>query len=124
MIGGLTRVSADVSPFMIFVAARTHGRVRIVNGVGLKRCGFSEGQIEAIKKAWLRLYARRARIGGRAIRQIAEEILTEPWADDNVTYLCEFIIRSAAHGRQGRYLESLRPDNPNAPRPSGDGQAT
>ncbi|MFQ5490995.1 MAG: acyl-ACP--UDP-N-acetylglucosamine O-acyltransferase [Phycisphaerae bacterium] len=124
MVGGLTRTTADVPPFMIFVAARTHGRVRIVNGVGLKRCGFSNEQIEAIKKAWLRLYARKARIGGRAIRQIAEEILAEPGVDDNVTYLCEFIIRSAAHGRQGRYLESLRSDNPNAPRQGGDGQAT
>jgi len=119
MVGGLTRVTADIPPFMIFVAARTHGRVRFVNGVGLKRSGlFSEEQIAAIKDAWLRLYSRRARLSGRAIRQIAEEMLAEDGLDENVRYLCEFIIRSAAHGRHGRYLESLRADDPGAPRGS------
>ena len=116
-VGGLTRISADVPPFMIFVAARTHGRVRFVNGVGLKRCGFSEDQIAALKNAWFRLYSRRARLSGRAIRQMAEDMLAEDGTDANVRYLCEFIIRSAAHGRHGRYLEALRSDDPRAPRP-------
>ena len=101
--------------------------MRFVNGVGLARCGFTEQQIAAIKDAWLRLYSRRARQGGRAIRQIAEEMLGEDGLDANVRYLCEFVLRSAAHGRHGRYLESLRPDNPNAPRPcgtQGDGPKT
>ncbi len=121
MVGGLTRVPADVPPFMIYVAARTHGRVRFVNGVGLKRRGFTDEQIANIKNAWLRLYSRRARLGGRAIRQIAEEMLAEDGQDANVRYLCEFILRSAGHGRHGRYLESLRPDNPGAPRSPADG---
>ncbi|HUU85265.1 MAG TPA: acyl-ACP--UDP-N-acetylglucosamine O-acyltransferase [Phycisphaerae bacterium] len=117
MIGGLTRVTADIPPFMIFVAARTHGRVRFVNGVGLKRCGFTEEQIAALKGAWARLYSRRARLNGKPILPTAQEILAEDDLDENVRYLCEFIVRSAAHGRHGRYLESLRSDKVNAPRP-------
>lgn len=108
MIGGLTRVTADVPPFMIFVAARTYGRVRFVNGVGLKRRGFTEEQIASLKDAWQRLYSRRARLGGQAILHTAQQMLDADGLDENVRYLCEFIIRSAAHGRQGRYLESLR----------------
>jgi UDP-N-acetylglucosamine acyltransferase len=111
-VGGLTRVTSDIPPFMIFVAARTHGRVRFVNGVGLQRCGFTEQQIAALKDAWLRLYSRRARLSGRPMRQTAEEMLTEDGLDANVRYLCEFILRSSAHGRHGRYLESLRADDP------------
>ena len=116
MVGGLTRVTADVPPFMIFVAARTHGRVRLVNGVGLKRCGFSEQQIANLKAAWLRLYSRKARLSARPIRQTAENMLTEDGLDANVRYLCEFIVRYAAKGRHGRYLESLRSDDPNKSR--------
>lgn len=115
-VGGLTRVTADVPPFMIFVAARTHGRVRFVNGVGLQRCGFSEDEITALKNAWFRLYSRRARLSARPIRVIAQEILSEDGIDANVRYLCESIIRSAAHGRHGRYLEALRADDPRARR--------
>ncbi len=112
MIGGLTRVTADVPPFMIFVAARTHGRVRFINHVGLKRHGFSEEGIANIKNAFVDMYSKRARLSGRPIRSIASDILAEANVDDNVKELCEFIIRTAAHGRQGRYLESLRTDKP------------
>jgi len=112
MIGGLTRVTADVPPFMIFVAARTYGRVRLVNGVGLQRCGFSPQQIAALKNAWQRLYSRKARLSGSPILQTADRMLAEDGLDPNVRYLCEFILRSSAHGRHGRYLESLRADDP------------
>jgi len=131
MIGGLTRITADVPPFMIFVAARTHGRVRLVNGVGLQRCGFTETQIAALKDAWLRLYSRRARTSGKPILQTAEEMLLSDGLDPNVRYLCEFILRSSGHGRHGRYLESLRTDDPRRRRvpgqaseagPGGDGE--
>ena len=117
MVGGLTRVTADVPPFMIFVAARTHGRVRLVNGVGLQRNGFTQQQIAALKDAWLKLYSRRARLSRQPIRQTAEEMLARDGLDPNVRYLCEFILRSSAHGRHGRYLESLRADDPRKARP-------
>ncbi|HEY3246414.1 MAG TPA: acyl-ACP--UDP-N-acetylglucosamine O-acyltransferase [Phycisphaerae bacterium] len=112
MIGGLTRVATDVPPFMVYVAARTQPQVRMVNGVGLKRRGFSEPQIAALKIAYMRLFSRRARASGKPILESLEEILGEQPLDENVEYLCRFVLRSLAHGRQGRYLESLRQDKP------------
>ncbi len=116
MIGGVTRVTSDVPPFMVYVAARTHAQVRMVNGVGLKRRGFSETQIATLKNAYLRLFSRRARSSGKPIIEALEEMLAETPLDDYVEYLCRFMLRSMAHGRHGRYLESLRPDNKFAPR--------
>jgi UDP-N-acetylglucosamine acyltransferase len=122
-VGGLTRVTADVPPFMIFVAARTHGRVRFVNGVGLSRHGFTEEQVSAIKDAWFRLYSRKARLSGKPIRQTAEEILSNGSIEPAVRELCQFIVRSSAHGRNGRYLESLREDGRGPAHHETDGQA-
>ncbi|MCK4659630.1 MAG: acyl-ACP--UDP-N-acetylglucosamine O-acyltransferase [Phycisphaerae bacterium] len=112
MVGGLTRVATDVPPFMVFVGARTHARVRMVNGVGLQRRGFTNEQIAALKKAYMRLYSRRARSSGRSLLDNVEKLLAENHADPNVQYLGRFLIRSFAHGRNGRYLESLRHDKP------------
>jgi UDP-N-acetylglucosamine acyltransferase len=112
MIGGLTRVATDVPPFMVYVAARTQPQVRMVNGVGLKRRGFSEAQIAALKIAYMRLFSRRARASGKPILESLEELLRERPLDENVEYLCRFVLRSLAHGRQGRYLESLRQNKP------------
>ena len=51
-IGGMTRVAADVPPFVVVVAARgTRTEVRMINGVGLERCGFSHEDIGALKEA-------------------------------------------------------------------------
>lgn len=110
MVGALTRTTSDVPPFMVFVAARTHARVRMVNGVGLQRRGFTEEQIAALKHACLNLFSRRARLGGRSLLTNVEALLAQGRRDENVEYLCRFLIRSFAHGRNGRYLESLRTD--------------
>ncbi len=112
MIGGLTRVTTDVPPFMVFVGARTHARVRMVNGVGLQRRGFTNEQIARLKSAYMGLYSRRARTSGRSLLDNVETLLAGGDTDSNVEYLCRFLIRSFAHGRNGRYLESLRSDKP------------
>ncbi len=112
MVGGLTRVATDVPPFMVFVGARTHARVRMINGVGLQRRGFTTEQIGVLKNAYMRLFSRRARLGGRSLLENVELLLADGEPDDNVLYLCRFLIRSFAHGRNGRYLESLRNDRP------------
>ncbi|RJP33382.1 MAG: acyl-ACP--UDP-N-acetylglucosamine O-acyltransferase [Phycisphaerales bacterium] len=115
-IGGMTRVVADVPPYMVIVAARgTRSEVRMVNGVGLQRCGFSTEQINNLRKAFMRLYSRRARTSGSPIRDRVSAILSEN-PGEHVEYLCRFLLRSFEHGRHGRYLESLRPDNPRANR--------
>ena len=112
MVGGLTRVTTDVPPFMVFVGARTHARVRMVNGVGLQRRGFTHEQIAALKDAYMKLFSRRARTGGRSLLDNVETLLAEDDLDPNVVDLCRFLVRAFAHGRNGRYLESLRNHKP------------
>lgn len=110
-VGGLSRIAQDVPPFMICVAARgPRSEIRMVNGVGLQRAGFSEEQILSLKASFLRLFSRRARASGKPILTTLYEILEEKPLDQNVEYLCRFLLRSYEHGRHGRYLESLRPD--------------
>lgn len=110
-VGGMTRVPADVPPYVVIVAARgTRSEVRMINGVGLQRCGYSNDDIAALKDAFMKLFSRRARIGGTAIRDRVEAILESDSLNPHVEYLCRFMLRSFAHGRHGRYLESLRKD--------------
>jgi len=110
-VGGMTRITADVPPFMIVVAARgTRSEVRMVNGVGLQRSGYSNDDIAALKRAFMRLFSRRARINATPIRDRVKALLSEETVNEHVRYLCEFLMRSFAHGRHGRYLEALRAD--------------
>jgi hypothetical protein len=109
-VGGMTRVSADVPPFMVVVAARgNRTEVRMVNGVGLKRSGYTEADIAALKSAYMRIFARRARLSGVGIHERVQRIL-DTELNPHVRYLCDYLLRSFAHGRHGRYLESLRAD--------------
>lgn len=110
-IGGMTRVSADVPPYMIVVAARgSRSEVRMVNGVGLQRSGFSNEDVAALKDAFMRLFARRARASATPITDRVQEILNTEPLNEHVEYLCRFLMRSFGHGRHGRYLEALRND--------------
>jgi len=110
-VGGMTRVSADVPPYMVVVAARgSRAEVRMVNGVGLERSGYGQEDIAALKTTYMRLFSRRARLSGVGIRDRVQAVLQEEPLNPHVKYLCEFLMRSFAHGRHGRYLESLRAD--------------
>jgi UDP-N-acetylglucosamine acyltransferase len=110
-IGGMTRVAADVPPFVILVAARgTRSEVRMINGVGLQRSGYRNEDIAALKDAFLNLFSRRARSSGVAMRDRVQAVLDARPINPHVQYLCECLMRSFAHGRHGRYLESLRAD--------------
>jgi len=115
-VGGMSRITQDVPPFMISVAARgPRSEIRMINGVGLQRSGFSDAQILALKSAYLRLFSRRARASGVPIVTTIHNILGEEPVNPNVEYLCRFLLRSYEHGRHGRYLESLRPDSKRRP---------
>lgn len=110
-VGGMTRVSSDVPPFMVVVAARgSRTETRMVNGVGLQRSGYSEEDIAALKAAYMRIFSRRARLSGVGIRDRVQIVLESKPLHPPVEYLCEFLLRAFAHGRHGRYLESLRAD--------------
>jgi UDP-N-acetylglucosamine acyltransferase len=111
MVAGMTRVSADVPPFLTVASTRTNRQeVRMVNGVGLQRRGFSHEQIRNLKTAYMRLFSRRARATGVPIARTIADIKAED-PDENVAYLCDFLLRSFECGRKGRYLESLRTDH-------------
>lgn len=110
-VGGMTRVSADVPPFMIVVAARgSRAEVRMVNGIGLQRSGYTQDDIAALKTAYIKLFSRRARLSGVGIAERVGALLEEERLNDKVKYLCEFLLRAFMAGRHGRYLESLRAD--------------
>ncbi|MFQ5589836.1 MAG: acyl-ACP--UDP-N-acetylglucosamine O-acyltransferase [Phycisphaerae bacterium] len=110
-VGGMTRIAADVPPFMVVVTARgSRAEIRMVNGVGLQRNGSSQDDITALKEAFMRIYSRRARTVGTPIRDRVQSFLDDESISEPVRYLCEFLMRSFAHGRHGRYLESLRAD--------------
>ncbi|NOT02725.1 MAG: acyl-ACP--UDP-N-acetylglucosamine O-acyltransferase [Phycisphaerales bacterium] len=121
-VGGMSRITQDVPPFMISVAARgPRSEIRMINGVGLQRAGFKEPEILALKEAYLRLFSRRARASGAPIINSIYRILSEG-PDANVDYLCRFLLRAYEHGRHGRYLESLRHDSKWRRPLEGDGQ--
>lgn len=108
MVGGMTKVTSDVPPFLTVASTRsTRQEVRAVNGVGLKRNNFSEEEILRLKQAYMRMFSRRARSSGIPITDTIQAILAET-NDENVKYLCAFLLRSFECGRRGRYLESLR----------------
>ena len=115
MVAGMTRVTADVPPFLTVAGTRsTRQEVRMVNGVGLQRRGFSQEQIRNLKNAYMKIFSRRARASGVPVTKTIAEIKRR-CTDENVIYLCDFLLRSFECGRKGRYLESLRTDNARKP---------
>ena len=89
MIGGNTRVNSDLPPFFLYtdfnVAA--HG----LNLVGLKRAGFGEADITALKAAYRLLYRSGLKLED-ALQRIETEIPTE-----HTRHLVAF-IRSSKRG--------------------------
>jgi UDP-N-acetylglucosamine acyltransferase len=86
MIGGNTRVNSDLPPFFLYtdfnVAA--HG----LNLVGLKRAGFGEADIKALKTAYRLLYR-----SGLKLDQAIQRIQTEA-PTDHTRHLVRFIRAS------------------------------
>jgi len=103
MVGGLTRVVADVPPFMIFEG--NPGSVRSINVKSLQRNGFTDAQVEAIKEAFKRLFRKTENFV-----TVAED-MERSGADANIRYLIDFMRRSAG-GKFGRHLETTRSDTP------------
>jgi len=99
-IGGLTRIVQDVPPFMIVEGHPS--RVRGINSVGMRRAGVSQVVIEAMAKAYRRIYRR-----GRPRAEVLNEMDKEADWPPEVRALCQALHDSAA-GKSGRYRESLR----------------
>jgi len=108
-VGGMTRVTHDVPPFM-----KVEGYDQTVRGVntrGMRRFQMPEQSVRAVKRAFRLLYARRGKHAALstadALRQIESNGLLD---DEHVRYLVEFLRRKLAVGVFGRAREAARTD--------------
>lgn len=99
---GFAGVNHDVPPFVI-VSGHYPPEVRTLNKRGMKRAGLSDEQQHAIETAFRRIY----RGNDGVFIDRVKAVLEENSRDENISYFCEFILRSSEH-RFGRYLENFR----------------
>jgi UDP-N-acetylglucosamine acyltransferase len=108
-VGGMTRVSHDVPPYMKVVGYEQE--VRGVNAAGLRRWHIGEESINALKKAARLLYARRGgRTPGRTLEAIREIENNGLIHDEHVRYLTASLRRKLEIGVFGRVREHFRTD--------------
>lgn len=81
-------VGADVPPF-VMMANEQHGRPRGINSEGLKRRGFDEDRIKAIKRAYRALY-----MGKRPLSEAREQLAEQASANQDVRDMLDFLDRS------------------------------
>lgn len=99
-IGGLSRVTQDVPPYLI--ADGTPSRPRCVNMVGLKRANFPKDVIRALSEAHRLLY--RDKLGlDRARDQLRDKEMLVPAVNHLLTF-----IQDQHEGRNGRGREGRR----------------
>jgi UDP-N-acetylglucosamine acyltransferase len=87
MVGGLSGVTQDIPPYM--VAAGSRAKLFGPNTIGLKRHGFSDQAITAIKKAYKILF-REKRSLKDALRKVREDFVKF----SEIGYLIEFIEKN------------------------------
>jgi UDP-N-acetylglucosamine acyltransferase len=92
MVGGMSRISRDVPPYMLVEG--NPARVRSLNLVGLKRKGLSQSEIALLKKAFRLLYREGLSLS-KAIEQL--DLLKDSL---HVDYLKHFLQESLA-GKRG-----------------------
>ena len=87
MVGGFSGIGQDIPPYMVASGARA--KLFGPNIIGLKRHGFSEGSITAIKKAYKILF-REKRTLKDAIRKVQEDFSDSP----EIRHLIAFIEKN------------------------------
>ncbi len=100
-VGGLSRITKDVPPFMIVEG--NPAKVRGVNEIGLARAGYEKEVVKKLDAAYRRIY--RTKKLNRS--EIFEELYNDSEVSDEAVYLVNFLRRSLK-GRHGRYLESAQ----------------
>jgi UDP-N-acetylglucosamine acyltransferase len=117
MVGGGSRVAADVPPYMIHVGC-DQARVRTINLVGMQRRGIPASTIAVIKTAHRLLF--RDCLGIIRVREHFAPLMESGEAPPELETLLSFIEISAG-GKSGRGGEARRhsPSVP-APRPDAD----
>ena len=93
MVGGMSRISRDVPPYM--TVEGNPARVRSLNLIGLKRRGIPQEDIQQLKKAFRLLYLQHIPFPD-AIAQL--DLLSD---SQHIKYLKEFIQQSLADNRRG-----------------------
>ena len=99
-IGGCSRISQDCPPYMIVQGFQ--GEVRGVNSIGLKRRGFNQDSINALREAHKVLWR-----SGLPKPDALEELERKNGTVPEVRTLIEF-LKSSDHGRMGRSREADR----------------
>ena len=103
MVGGCSRVTVDVPPYMMAVGA-DQAEIRTINVVGLSRSGISRPTQHLIKKVYKLLYRQH-----KSLDVVREQIVSE--LDDvlpiEVMNLFRF-LELKANGRMGRQREAAR----------------
>lgn len=93
MVGGMSRISRDVPPYMLVEG--NPAKVRSLNLVGLKRRGFTPSDFRQLKKAFRILYS-----DNLALLQAIEQL--ELFSDnEHIRYLVNFLKMSVLQGRRG-----------------------
>jgi len=99
-VGGITGVTRDVPPFMVFDGSP--GIVRGVNRNGLKRRGYTEEQLRALKMAYRLLFSDTTPLATQAVE------LERLYPDHREINILLTFLRESASGKFGRYRETLR----------------
>lgn len=86
MMRGLSRTSRDIPPFIIMDETHT---AKAINLIGLRRNGFDNPRIRAIKNAFKILFR-----SGFNMNQAMEKVRAECTVTDDVKYLLDFITLS------------------------------
>lgn len=109
-IGGLSRITQDIPPYVI--ADGRPARPRSVNVIGLKRAGFDDETIRCIKSAFKLLYR-----SDRQVRDALDELRSTHPDVPQVQRMVDF-VEATEEGRQGRQFED--PDRDVAQRGASD----
>jgi UDP-N-acetylglucosamine acyltransferase len=96
MVGGMSRISRDVPPYMMVEG--NPARVRSLNLTGLKRRGFSNEEIRELKKAFSYLYLKAMSLND-VIAHL--DLLSD---NQHIQHLKDFILQSSSEGRRGMIL--------------------
>lgn len=107
-IGGLTRIVADVPPYMIVEG--NPSRVRGFNETGMRRWSFTDEQVKRVREAYRVLFGPRADEFAPSMLERLDKLDARPDVNGEVRYLCQSVRRSLRDGVYGRWLERSRQD--------------
>ncbi len=105
MIGGLSRVTKDVPPFMMLIG---NSKIFGINAVGLKRAGFNADEVDEIKKAYTIIYRKKL-----PLNRIIDELKKIDTAKTKeVVKFIESSKRGISGGKTSSLLEKIFLDYP------------